>query len=124
MRQKMRDNLATKAQKGAEPEEFHLKHSQGGIVDIEFMVQFTVLAHAGDYPALAAFPDNIRTLETIAQAKLLPEQCVLQLVGAYKAYRTAVHRLALQHKKTLVDPALFAQERADVMSAWQHVFND
>ena len=83
--------LATKDQNGLQPKEFHLKHSLGGIVDIEFMVQFTVLAHAGDYPALAAFPDNIRTLEIIAQAKLLPEQCVLQLIGAYKAYRTAVH---------------------------------
>ena len=89
--------------------EFHPKPVAKGIVDSEFMVQFSVLAHVGDYPALAAFPDTIRRLETLAQAIGLPEQGVLQLIGAYKAYRTAVHSMALQHKKTLVDPARFAQ---------------
>jgi hypothetical protein len=42
---------------------FHLKQDPGGIADIEFMVQYAVLAHAHRYPALLTYTDNIRQLD-------------------------------------------------------------
>ncbi|MBE1118754.1 hypothetical protein IH683_23820, partial [Escherichia coli] len=47
---------------------FDLKHDAGGIVDIEFMVQYAVLAWSGKHPALLEFTDNIRILEGLERA--------------------------------------------------------
>src|SRR5690606_28596463 len=70
MRQKMRENLATHTtQGGVDPSaftaaaSFDLKQDAGGIVDIEFMVQYAVLAWSCRYPELLRFTDNIRILD-------------------------------------------------------------
>ena len=49
MREKMRAHLGSKAGDAG----FDLKHDRGGIVDLEFMVQYQVLAHAETHPELA-----------------------------------------------------------------------
>ncbi|MFX7540758.1 hypothetical protein ABTJ80_19820, partial [Acinetobacter baumannii] len=66
MRAKMRDNLGTRATAAGTASNafeataaFDLKHDAGGIVDIEFMVQYAVLAWSGKHPALLEFTDNI-----------------------------------------------------------------
>ncbi len=119
MRQKMRDNLLDASMKGDKPSEFHIKHSSGGIVDIEFMVQCAVLAFANNYPVLAAFPDNIRTLETLGQLDLMTVDQTTRLISAYKAYRSAVHTLSLQDKSAVVPVTQFESERQSVNSIWQ-----
>ena len=122
MRGKMLDNLLPSAAKGASASQFELKHSRGGIVDIEFMVQFAVLAYASQYPELAAFPDNIRTLETLERTGLLSPVQVNQLISAYKAYRSAVHALSLQDKPALLPLERFVEERANVSLIWEQLF--
>ncbi len=75
--------------------EADLKRSSGGIVDIEFMVQYFVLAHAHDHPELAIWPDNVRILEAAASSGVLPKATAEALKDAYLALRAESHRRAL-----------------------------
>ncbi len=119
MRQRMREHLLPAEQEGR----FHLKQGSGGIVDIEFMVQFAVLACSHDHPALARWPDNMRILETLEAADLVSAERARGLGEAYLAYRGASHQLALQQLPGEVDAAEFAGQRALVRSVWQSLFD-
>ena len=67
MRQKMQHHLGTKTMRRAygETEQFNLKQDFGGLIDIEFLAQFMVLAYANKYPNLAIWPDNVRIFEEV-----------------------------------------------------------
>jgi glutamate-ammonia-ligase adenylyltransferase len=72
-----------------------LKRTAGGIVDIEFVVQYLVLAWACEHPALCQFTDNVRILEGAARVGLLSEDQRSLLTDAYLALRAERHRSAL-----------------------------
>lgn len=72
-----------------------LKRDVGGIVDIEFMVQYLVLAAASEHPSLADWTDNVRILETAAKVGLLEGETAAALKDAYLALRAERHREAL-----------------------------
>ena len=72
-----------------------LKRAAGGIVDIEFMVQYLVLAAAFEHPSLADWTDNVRILETAAKVGLLEAETAAALKDAYLALRAERHREAL-----------------------------
>ncbi len=114
MRQKMREVLS-KANTGW----FDLKQDPGGIADIEFMVQYLVLRWANQYPSLLKWTDNIRLLETLAAEGLLADADAQLLADAYRAYRAAVHRLALQESEVVVEHAQFADWRQGVTRIWR-----
>ncbi|MGH8420600.1 MAG: bifunctional [glutamate--ammonia ligase]-adenylyl-L-tyrosine phosphorylase/[glutamate--ammonia-ligase] adenylyltransferase [Pseudomonas sp.] len=125
MRAKMRDNLGTRgtmAGKGANAFEvtasFDLKQDAGGIVDIEFMVQYAALAWSREHPALLRYTDNIRILEGLEEAGLIPAADASLLREVYKAYRSAAHRQALQKDAGVVSGDQFANERREVMRIW------
>lgn len=113
MREKMRTQLS-KAQAG----KFDLKQDPGGIADIEFMVQYGVLAWANEHPRLLQFSDNIRLLELFAGCGLMAGADSALLCDAYRAFRRRVHRLTLQEQKAIVDAAEFATEREEVLRIW------
>lgn len=126
MRAKMRDNLGTRAtEAGRAPQAFEagapfeLKQDAGGIVDIEFMVQYAALAWSREHPALLRYTDNIRILDGLAAAGLLAEADVHLLQEAYKAYRAVAHRLALQKQPAVVGGEQFHDQRRGVMRLWQ-----
>jgi glutamate-ammonia-ligase adenylyltransferase len=119
MRARMQEHLWTAASRA---QGFHLKHAPGGIVDIEFMVQYAVLRWAAQHPALADWTDNVRILETLEREALLPAPQCRALTGAYLAFRGAAHQLALQHQPGIVPEDRFAQQQAAVVSAWQAMF--
>ncbi|MCP1466888.1 bifunctional [glutamate--ammonia ligase]-adenylyl-L-tyrosine phosphorylase/[glutamate--ammonia-ligase] adenylyltransferase [Pseudomonas sp. S3E17] len=126
MRAKMRDNLGTKATAagtGANAFDatvlFDLKQDAGGIVDIEFMVQYAALAWSAQHPSLLRYTDNIRILEGLEQVGLMPAADAHLLREVYKAYRSAAHRQALQNEAGTVPGDQFADERRQVMRIWQ-----
>lgn len=128
MRAKMRDNLGTKetaAGRGANAFEaaasFDLKQDAGGIVDIEFMVQYAALAWSRQHPQLHRYTDNIRILDGLRDAGLMPAADVELLQEAYKAYRSAAHRQALQKQPGKVGGEQFAEERRSVMRLWREL---
>ena len=121
MRQKMRDHLSSQAkQKNAKI--FDIKHDAGGIVDIEFMVQYGVLAWASDYPELTRYPDNVRILEGFAQCGKLSLEQAEALKAAYLEYRARSHRLALAQQPAQVPDTDFIATRTLVQQCWQNLF--
>ena len=116
MREKMRSAL----DKGT-GDDFHIKHGVGGIVDIEFMVQYAVLRWAHQYPDLADWTDNARLLERLAQHNLMPGKAAEQLWNAYQVYRNLAHRRALQEQGSLVSAVRLTEERLMVRDIWQQV---
>ena len=116
MRQKMRDSLDR-----GDATHFHIKHGAGGLVDIEFLVQFAVLRWAHDYPDLTAWTDNARLLESLRGLSLLPDDTTAQLWDAYQKYRGVVHRNALQEAGSLVPLEELAEERAMVSAIWEEI---
>ncbi|WP_313741637.1 bifunctional [glutamate--ammonia ligase]-adenylyl-L-tyrosine phosphorylase/[glutamate--ammonia-ligase] adenylyltransferase [Pseudomonas sp.] len=125
MRAKMRASLGSKgtaagtAANAYEPGlPFDLKQDAGGIVDIEFMVQYAALAWSHDHPALLRWTDNIRLLEELEQAGLMPAGDAALLREAYKTFRSASHRQALQKQAGVVDASQFADERREVRRIW------
>ncbi|MGB5198427.1 MAG: bifunctional glutamine synthetase adenylyltransferase/deadenyltransferase, partial [Sedimenticolaceae bacterium] len=115
-RQKMRDSLDR-----SDATHFHIKQGAGGLVDIEFLVQFAVLRWAHDYPDLTAWTDNARLLESLKGLSLLPKETTEQLWDAYQKYRGVVHRNALQEAGSLVPHEELAAERAMVSAIWQDI---
>ncbi|BAW79461.1 glutamate-ammonia-ligase adenylyltransferase [Candidatus Nitrosoglobus terrae] len=97
---------------------FDLKQGKGGIVDIEFIVQYGVLAWAHTYPHLLVYPDNIRTLEGFTQAGLMSQENSTLLIKSYCAYRMATNRLNLQEREEWVEEGQFAKERDAVQRLW------
>ena len=101
----------------------HLKQYQGGVVDIEFMVQYAVLAWAEKQPALCEWTDNIRILKSLKACGVITEQHANLLIEHYQTYRKMSHRLSLeQSQQSLVDAAEIATERRDVRMLWDHFF--
>lgn len=117
MRLKMRNHLGTAA--AEQSQQFQLKQDAGGIVDIEFMVQYAVLAWAHQAPSLLRYTDNIRIIGCLEEAGLLTADQATQMIDAYKAYRSIGHRLALQRQPTILDGSEFTAERATMVSLWQ-----
>ena len=116
MRRKMRAHLDR-----SDADRFDLKQGSGGMVDIEFIVQFGCLAYARRWPEAFRWTDNLRLLEALAQVGWLAEETVRFLQETYLAYRTRVHRLALQERAALVPAAEFRERRDRVRRLWQRL---
>ncbi|MGD8932943.1 MAG: bifunctional [glutamate--ammonia ligase]-adenylyl-L-tyrosine phosphorylase/[glutamate--ammonia-ligase] adenylyltransferase [Chromatiales bacterium] len=117
MREKMRGSL-DKSKAGL----FDLKQGRGGIVDIEFMVQYAVLRWACDYPELLGWTDNIRLLETLSRQGLLSGDAADRLMDAYRALRAAYHRTALQDQSALIGAERLSDEQQLVRRIWERTF--
>jgi glutamate-ammonia-ligase adenylyltransferase len=102
---------------------FDLKHDRGGMVDIEFIVQYWVLLHASHDPELIRNTGNIALLREVARFGLMGEAEAERVGGAYRTYRKMQHQLRLDGmEKARVDPATVAEERAVVGALWERVF--
>ncbi|QKV61983.1 bifunctional [glutamate--ammonia ligase]-adenylyl-L-tyrosine phosphorylase/[glutamate--ammonia-ligase] adenylyltransferase [Pseudomonas sp. 43A] len=128
MRAKMRDNLGTKSTAAGTAANafdatapFDLKQDAGGIVDIEFMVQYAALAWSQSHPPLLRWTDNIRILEELEHEGLMPAEDASLLREAYKAYRSAAHRQALQKDAGVIPGDQFADERRQVLRIWKEM---
>ena len=128
MRAKMRDNLGSRETAAGTGENafdaatsFDLKQDAGGIVDIEFMVQYAALAWSRQHPELHRYTDNIRILDGLRDVGLLSAADVELLQEAYKTYRSAAHRQALQKQPGKVAGDQFAAERRSVMRLWREL---
>ena len=122
MRQKMKDHLGSSSEQKKHGI-FHLKQDSGGIVDIEFMAQYAVLAWSGTNPDLAHFSDNVRILEDAAQAGCLSSEDATALIQAYLRERAESHRLALANQSMQVSAAEWHDTREIVCKLWQRLID-
>jgi glutamate-ammonia-ligase adenylyltransferase len=113
MREKMRAHLAT-----GDAENIDLKQDAGGIADIEFIVQFMLLAHTSNFPSLAKWPDNVRILADLATLSLITKTEAVTLSEAYLEYRNYAHRLALQNGTLASTNSSLVEFQTKVKAIW------
>jgi glutamate-ammonia-ligase adenylyltransferase len=116
----MRDKM--RAAHPVKPDLFDVKHSAGGMVDVEFAVQYLVLAHAQQHPALLANVGNIALLISAEKAGLLPVGVGEAAGSAYRELRRVQHRARLDEQPTQVPTAELEKECAAIQTLWQVVF--
>ncbi len=126
----LRDEVITMRQRLREahsvPEgHFDLKHSEGGMIDLEFAVQYLILAHSHAHPELLDNKGNIALLQRAQDAGLLPAPVGANAALAYRAMRAAQHHARLDEASTALAPeawAPLAAHREAVLALWRHTF--
>jgi [glutamine synthetase] adenylyltransferase / [glutamine synthetase]-adenylyl-L-tyrosine phosphorylase len=113
MRERMRDDRL-KYKKDC----FDLKQSKGGIVDIEFLVQYLILKNAHTNPDITMWTDNIRLLESLDLEGLVTNKTSDLLQNSYITMRKAIHRLNLQEKSQQVPQIDFEQIAENVTAIY------
>ncbi|HEX9451998.1 MAG TPA: bifunctional [glutamate--ammonia ligase]-adenylyl-L-tyrosine phosphorylase/[glutamate--ammonia-ligase] adenylyltransferase [Burkholderiales bacterium] len=104
---------------------FDLKHDRGGIVDVEFVVQFLVLGHASRYAALTGNIGNLALLKLAARLGLLAHDIAQGAHAAYREFRKLQHAMRLQGERyARVEPALVAEHTQAVLRLWEQVFGN
>lgn len=116
---------------------FDIKHDRGGIIDVEFIVQYLVLGYAHRYPQLTGNKGNIALLKMAGELGLVPADLATRVFTVYREYRRLQHRLRLGGKSELADTDMprdksqkFArieadhlnQDRLAVLQLWEIVF--
>jgi glutamate-ammonia-ligase adenylyltransferase len=102
---------------------FDLKHDRGGMVDIEFTVQYWVLLHAARDPELIRNTGNIALLREVSRFGMMSEEEAETVGAAYRTYRKLQHRLRLDGmEKARVEPGTVEAERGAVLALWKRVF--
>jgi glutamate-ammonia-ligase adenylyltransferase len=120
MRRKMFDNLATRGNDAV----FDLKQDFGGIVDVEFAVQYLILAHACDFPRLTGNLGNIALLRIAAECGLIPAGLAETVRDAYREYRRLQHQRRLNNLDSRVAAAPHRERIAAVRQLWSHVLGE
>ncbi len=115
MREKMREHL------DRSDGLFDLKHGPGGVVDIEFIVQFGCLAYAHRQPEAFRYTDNLRLLDALVEVGWLKSDEAQFLQAAYLEFRTYLHRLALEEREGLVSQETLQAERMEVIRLWRRL---
>ena len=119
MRQKMFDAHPNKSTL------FDLKHDHGGIIDVEFMVQYLVLGHARDHHELTANTGNLALLKTAADLGLIEIRHAESARAAYRQFRELQHQLRLAGERyARVEAQGVASSTAAVLSLWKTLFGE
>ena len=118
MREKMRMSHPSKAGM------FDVKHDKGGIIDVEFIVQYLVLLHAHAHPQLLANIGNIGLLHLLAELGMVEPALAENVASAYRIYRKIIHSEKLQAKEAKVPTIEIQQHQTAVVHLWEQLFKD
>jgi glutamate-ammonia-ligase adenylyltransferase len=117
----MRDKMLEKHK--VDHEYFDLKQDRGGIIDIEFIVQYFVLAFSFSNKELTQNIGNIGLLKLISQNGLMEDNVAKKLINAYRLYRTLLHQLGLEAKLDAKIKHLEVNNYPlEVKSIWKSIF--
>ena len=119
MREKIHANQPNRT-----PEQFHLKYDHGGLIDIEFMVQYLLLKHSHQEPVLTRMSDNIRQLAALEATGILSSSHAMTLRDAYRRLRHESHHCTLGDKNRVVAAKAWSELRQKVMHIWEHIFSN
>ena len=98
---------------------FDVKHSAGGMVDVEFVVQYVILAHSQHHPALCANVGNIALLQQAQNLGLIPAPLGENAAQAYRHLRQLQHRARLDDAPAQVEIDQVAGEQAAGIQLWE-----
>ncbi len=119
MRERMRAELDAST-----AEVFDLKQGRGGIADIEFVVQYAVLANVSHYPELLTYTDNIRQLDGLERCGVLSIADAARLRYAYRGLRRRIHLLKLQEQPAQIPDDMARDERENVIRIWRRLMEN
>ena len=103
---------------------FNMKYGRGGIVDIEFLVQYTVLLHANICPSLVTWTDNIRILEIIKKQKLIAVCDSDEITRIYILLRSKIFKKSLNYETACIESSEFILERNHIIKLWNKYLDD
>ena len=102
--------------------QFDVKHDRGGLIDVEFIVQYLVLGYAHQHAELTGNIGNLALLKLAASLGLIEQGAAQAVRAAYRRYRTLQHALRLQGGRyARVDSAEIADEKRVVTALWKSV---
>ncbi|OWW20481.1 bifunctional [glutamate--ammonia ligase]-adenylyl-L-tyrosine phosphorylase/[glutamate--ammonia-ligase] adenylyltransferase [Noviherbaspirillum denitrificans] len=114
MRKKMHDAHPNRST------QFDLKHDAGGMIDIEFIVQYLVLLHASRFPQLTADIGNIALLKLCGELGLIDTTLANGVADAYRMFRKLQHQIRLQgNDRARVDMERVAAQSEQVKALWK-----
>lgn len=113
----MREKMRTEHEKPA-PGKFDLKHGPGGIIDIEFIVQFLILLNANENFKLVEWPDVVRQLNSLALSNIIDDRTAHIMKQAYLVFRYYVHRFSLQEMPAIISDTQFKDLRNEIRRVW------
>jgi glutamate-ammonia-ligase adenylyltransferase len=105
-------------------DEFHLKHDPGGLIDIEFLCQYWVLAHAAHHPSLTALTSNRDIIAELNALGLLSRPHAQALAQALETYLAHENAIKLRRGESRVHAERFKAERESVRSIWVLTLGD
>jgi len=101
---------------------FDVKHDSGGMIDIEFIVQALILAHAHQHPELIDNVGNVALLQRAGKMGLINSGLAEQVAIGYARLRGFQHQERLKGaRQALVDRALVADIKPVVIALWNDV---
>ena len=104
---------------------FDLKHDRGGLVDVEFAVQYWVLGHSRSHPDLTGNIGNLALLKLAARRGLIGEERAQAAHDAYRRFRQLQHALRLQGEPyARIAPDEVAESRNAVIRLWEDVMGN
>ena len=103
---------------------FDLKHDRGGLIDVEFIVQYLVLGHSCEHASLTGNLGNIALLKMAGELGLIPVDQATAVADTYREYRRLQHGLRLNNQASRVDPEQVTGMAAGVRGLWNCVFGD
>ena len=104
---------------------FDLKHDRGGLIDVEFAVQYLVLGHSHRYAELTGNIGNLALLKLAARLGLLAAERAQAAHDAYRRFRQLQHSVRLQGERyARVQPEGVEAERQAVKALWEDVFGE
>jgi glutamate-ammonia-ligase adenylyltransferase len=104
---------------------FDLKQDPGGMIDIEFMVQYLVLQHAARHEQLTINRGNIALLKMCGEIKLIDAALAARVADAYRTLRKLQHQLRLQGQELArVAPNRVQEHVEQVIRLWNIIFDD
>lgn len=77
---------------------FDIKHDTGGMVDIEFIVQYIVLAYAHRHPQLSENIGNLALLKLASELGIIPKDIAEQTRSLYRQLRQTQHKMRLNNQ--------------------------
>ena len=119
MRQRMLDAHASNSE-----EQFDIKQDPGGLVDVEFIVQYLVLGHAHEHERLCGNLGNIALLGIAAELKLIPQTLADPVRNIYREFRRMQHAFRLNGiRGARVERDAYLQQIDAVKALWAFVFD-
>lgn len=104
--------------------QFDLKHDPGGMIDIEFIVQYLVLAHACEHPEMTGDIGNIALLRLAGTLGLIDAALAGQVSDAYREFRRLQHQIRMRGEdRARVPVATVESKQNAVVSLWELIFS-